>query len=232
VRFATAAVLANAAVLAAAACGPAQNGNPDGGDTTPADGYFGLAERRCWEYAIAGGGTYSIEAVALDTVTVPGARTFKLLHRLNGLPQKTEYLEPTAATLLLRERVLHEGGQDRVHAFEPGLVLLRHPTARGDHVETASTRTERLPGQTATTAPITATLDVLAEVSAEVPAGTFSTFSGTLRTDADAEETRLDKFNFAAEQGFVKLDPHGRDLDDLQLKALKTLGSGDLCGAE
>jgi hypothetical protein len=220
-----------ALTLAWCACAPPENGNPDAGSSEPADAYFGLVEKRCWEYAVAGGGTYSIEALAIDTATVHGARTFKLLHRLNGLPQKTEFLEPTAVDLRLRRRVFHEGGADRVHLFEPGPVLLRHPAARGDHVETASTRTEQRPGESPTTAAVTTTLDVLSEAEANVPAGTFPSFSGTLRTDADGA-TVLDRFTFAPQQGFVKLDPSGAALDDLQLKAGRTLGEGEFCGTD
>lgn len=225
--------LVSFAVLAGAvACGPDEgdkktDAGPDN-TTTPAD--WGLADKACLRYAdpSSPSASYTVEML-LDTTTITGLETWRVIHRYNGWEQRTEWYEVKGNELLLHRR--NVAGQlatpDTLHRYTPPPVLLRTNLKTGDSIETVTEA--RLAGGATLEESQTFRTASLGEDPITGPDGEVTAQKLTLAVESDSLGDVVDRAWFAPQVGFVRFDPAGTEVGEVTLKSVEILEGDAKC---
>lgn len=216
------------------ACGPdepdkkADAGTED--TTSPAD--WGLADKACLRYAdpSSPASTYTVEML-VDSTTITGLETWRVIHRYNGWEQRTDWYEVKGNELLLHRRNVagQLSGADTLHRYDPAPVLLRINLEEGDSIETVTQA--RLAGGASLEEEQTFRTASLGEESVNGPDGEVTAQKLTLAIESDSLNNVVDRAWFAPQVGFVKLDPAGSDVGEVTLKSVEILEGDAKCVA-
>lgn len=198
-----------AAVLSACGTIPAQT-TPDGGPAAPDPAYWGLADKTCLRFEDGTASKLTV-SIVLDSSTVGGTTTYKMLYRNNGFEQKTDWVAPTSEGLALYRRHLAADGltPDKYFTYTPppDLLFKGLKTTSMAHVTSTSAAISSSGGNS--TAAMEFTLNVvstdpLTANGAEVQAAQYSVVEAVTGGAITSY-----KLWFVPQVGIVKLDQLG-----------------------
>ncbi|MFM2152029.1 MAG: hypothetical protein RL199_464 [Pseudomonadota bacterium] len=223
-----------ALTLGGCGAGPAPgSGSGAGAPTATVDpARFGLADGRCWRYALTPGGPVDLTLfVEADTTAVRGLTTYHVTMS-DGLAHKVEWwLEPTSNDLLLHRRREVEPDDkgrdvDSYFIYRPAPVWLREGLATGVRIDSETTVT--VTGARNGDEPATVHLLSLGPATVVAPGVTGDATSFVVERDAAGKQL-VDKVWFFPGVGIVKIDPFGADIGPRTLVESSVLAKGETC---
>ena len=201
--------------LALAACAPT-TGSPDAGQPQPDPAWWGLQDNVCRHYQDdSGNPNYALEIHASDKF--PGVKTYDVVERLQGLPQREWWFQVTSDSLLLRGLSDVESGSGcspssmpclTYYTYDPPPVYLKNDLDQGGSAE--SDTQAAVSGARAGTFAEHFSSAIFPSETLTIAGKQVVATKYTLSVTEAGQPTVVDRLWLAPKLGFVKIDPDGQ----------------------